>query len=119
MPSSTTCPDPFAGSTCSRRRSILLDANCVIRHFNPAAENLFGGQQRQLPGSPLRQLSASPRACRRRSTMRLNNNWSYTGHNIEIKPRRGRAAASRLHGDAGGTPAARACCWNCGRSTSS
>jgi two-component system nitrogen regulation sensor histidine kinase GlnL len=63
---------------------ILLDGKLLIRHLNPAAENLFAVSQRAWLGRPLAQLAGTPPALDNALENALRNNWSYTGHNIAV-----------------------------------
>ncbi len=90
-----TMPDPskkhlttrslFAGLDLISSAVILVDARMLIRHFNPAAENLFAASQRQLLGRPLVQLLGEPAELAAAFESALHNNCSYTSHNISIK----------------------------------
>jgi two-component system nitrogen regulation sensor histidine kinase GlnL len=84
-PNSTTTFDAFSGLDLLSSAVVLVDAKLVIRHLNPAAENLFAVSSRQLLGHPLQRLMGEPPELTSALDNALNNNWSYTGHNILIE----------------------------------
>jgi two-component system, NtrC family, nitrogen regulation sensor histidine kinase GlnL len=92
--------DAFSGLDLLSSAVVLVDAKLVIRHVNPAAENLFAVSSRQLLGHPLQRLVGDPPELAAALDNALKNNWSYTGHNILIKP----AADVQLHVDCTVTP---------------
>jgi two-component system nitrogen regulation sensor histidine kinase GlnL len=49
-----TTIDDFAGLDLLSSAVILLDGGLLIRHLNPAAENLFSASQRIWLGRPLK-----------------------------------------------------------------
>ena len=59
-PNSTTTFDAFSGLDLLSSAVVLVDAKLVIRHLNPAAENLFAVSSRQLLGHPLQRLMGEP-----------------------------------------------------------
>lgn len=63
---------------------VVLDGRELIRYMNPAAENLFSVAQRAWLGRPLAQLLGPSKALEAALENVLKNNWSYTGHNIEV-----------------------------------
>lgn len=63
---------------------VLLDEKQLIRHMNPAAENLFAAAQRIWLGRNLAQLVGPSSVLASALENALRNNWSYTGHNIEV-----------------------------------
>jgi two-component system nitrogen regulation sensor histidine kinase GlnL len=75
----------FSGLDLLSSAVVLLDAKLIIRHVNPAAENLFATSLRQLLGHPLQRLVGDPPELSAALDNALKNNWSYTGHNILIK----------------------------------
>ncbi len=75
----------FSGLDLLSSAVLLLDGRELIRHMNPAAENLFAVAQRTWLGRPLSQLIGSSRVLSAAVDNALKNNWSYTGHNIEVK----------------------------------
>jgi nitrogen-specific signal transduction histidine kinase len=60
----------FSGLDLLSSAVVLVDAKLVIRHLNPAAENLFAVSSRQLLGHPLQRWWASRRNWLPRSTTR-------------------------------------------------
>lgn len=74
----------FAGLDLLSSAVIVLDGREHIRHMNPAAENLFSVAQRAWLGRPLAQLLGSSKVLAAALDNVLKNNWSYTGHNIEV-----------------------------------
>ena len=74
----------FRGLDLLSSAVILLDGRLLIRHLNPAAENLFAVSQRSWVGRPLAQLAGTPPALDNALENALRNNWSYTGHNIAV-----------------------------------
>lgn len=84
---------------------ILLDGKLLIRHLNPAAENLFAVSQRAWLGRPLAQLAGTPAALDNALENALRNNWSYTGHNIPVtREAREGVSSEPLHLDCTVTP---------------
>ncbi len=84
---------PFAGLDLISSAVVLVDAQLIIRHLNPAAENLFAASQRQFLGCPLTQLVGDPPALTAAIESTLKNSWSYTSHNITVQ----RPPAGQLH----------------------
>ncbi|MCF8198244.1 MAG: nitrogen regulation protein NR(II) [Sulfuritalea sp.] len=74
----------FSGLDLLSSAVVLVDSRLIIRHVNPAAENLFAVSSRQLLGHPLQRLLGEPPELSSALDNALNNNWSYTGHNILI-----------------------------------
>jgi len=77
--------DAFSGLDLLSSAIVLVDARLVIRHVNPAAENLFAVSSRHLLGHPLQRLVGDPPELNAALENALKNNWSYTGHNIQLK----------------------------------
>jgi len=75
----------FSGLDLLSSAVVLVDAKLIIRHVNPAAENLFATSSRQLLGHPLQRLVGDSAELSTALDNALKNNWSYTGHNILIK----------------------------------
>ncbi len=80
---------PFAGLDLLSSAVVLVDAHLLVRHMNPAAENLFAVSHRLLLGHPLKQLVGEPADLAAAIDRALKNNWSYTGHNIAIAQAKG------------------------------
>ena len=85
----------FSGLDLLSSAVVLVDAGLVIRHVNPAAENLFEVSSRQLLGHPLHRLVGKPAGLAAALDNALKNNWSYTGNNILIEP----SPERQLHAD--------------------
>jgi two-component system nitrogen regulation sensor histidine kinase GlnL len=92
--------DAFSGLDLLSSAVVLVDAKLVIRHLNPAAENLFAVSSRQLLGHPLQRLMGEPPELVAALDNALKNNWSHTGHNILIE----RGQDVQLHVDCTVTP---------------
>jgi two-component system nitrogen regulation sensor histidine kinase GlnL len=75
----------FSGLDLLSSAVVLVDAGLIVRHLNPAAENLFEVSSRQLLGHPLSKLVGEPPELSAALDNALKNNWSYTGHNIRIQ----------------------------------
>ena len=75
----------FSGLDLLSSAIVLVDARLVVRHVNPAAENLFAISSRKLLGHPLKKLVGEPPELTAALDNALKNNWSYTGHNILLK----------------------------------
>ncbi|MFH1872872.1 MAG: nitrogen regulation protein NR(II) [Pseudomonadota bacterium] len=90
----------FSGLDLLSSAVVLVDAKLIIRHVNPAAENLFAVSSRQLLGHSLQRLVGDPPELSAALDNALKNNWSYTGHNILIKP----TPETQLHVDCTVTP---------------
>jgi two-component system nitrogen regulation sensor histidine kinase GlnL len=76
--------DAFSGLDLLSSAVVLVDAKLIIRHLNPAAENLFAVSSRQLLGHPLQRLMGEPPELVAALDNALKNNWGHTGHNILI-----------------------------------
>ena len=94
-----TPPSAFNGLDLLSCAVVLVDAELHIRHLNPAAENLFSVSLRHVVGRPLASLVGHPQELASALDNALKNNWSYTGHNLNIALRRNEAN-DPLHGDA-------------------
>jgi two-component system nitrogen regulation sensor histidine kinase GlnL len=92
--------DAFSGLDLLSSAVVLVDAKLIIRHINPAAENLFAVSSRQLLGHPLQRLVGETAELSAALDNALKNNWSYTGHNILIEL----ARDVQLHVDCTVTP---------------
>ncbi|MCK9380546.1 MAG: ATP-binding protein [Sulfuritalea sp.] len=100
MNDATQTLNAFSGLDLLSSAVVLVDAKLIIRHVNPAAENLFAVSSRQLLGQPLQRLVGDPPELSAALDNALKNNWSYTGHNILIKL----AQDVQLHVDCTVTP---------------
>ena len=90
----------FSGLDLLSSAVVLVDGSLIVRHLNPAAENLFAVSSRQLLGHPLSRLVGEPPELSAALENALKNNWSYTGHNIRIT----RTQDVQLHVDCTVTP---------------
>ncbi len=98
-------PVVFAGLDLLSSAVILVDGRLLIRHMNPAAENLFAVSERVWRGRTLSQLVGTPPTLAAALDNALKNNWSYTGHNIAVaRETREDAFAESLHLDCTVTP---------------
>ncbi|CAG0982569.1 partial two-component system, NtrC family, nitrogen regulation sensor histidine kinase GlnL, partial [Rhodocyclaceae bacterium] len=94
-PQSAPVESAFAGLDLLSSAIVLLDGRQLIRHLNPAAENLFAVSQRSWLGRPMNQLLGLSPSLAAAVESALKNNWSYTGHDIVVA----RADADPLHLD--------------------
>jgi two-component system nitrogen regulation sensor histidine kinase GlnL len=103
---STPNPSGFSGLDLLSSAVILLDGRLLIRHLNPAAENLFAVSQRNWLGQSLAQLLGMPPTLAAALDNALKNNWSYTGHDIAVSRggRDGGETGASLHLDCTVTP---------------
>ncbi|PKO84537.1 MAG: PAS domain-containing sensor histidine kinase [Betaproteobacteria bacterium HGW-Betaproteobacteria-11] len=92
----------FGGLDLLSSAVLLVDDKRVLRYVNPAAENLFAISARQWTGRSLHDLLGEPPGLILALDSALANNWSYTSHNVQIKPANGAA----LHVDCTVTPVA-------------
>ncbi len=90
----------FSGLDLLSSAVLLVDGKLIIRHLNPAAENLFAMSSRQLVGQALERLLGNPPELATALDNALNHNWSHAGHNILIKL----AQEVQLHVDCTVTP---------------
>ena len=77
-------PTAFAGLDLLSSAVVLLDGRQLIRHLNPAAENLFAVSQRAWRGRRLDKLLGNSPALAAALDNAVRNNWSYTGHDILV-----------------------------------
>ncbi|MBK7684846.1 MAG: PAS domain-containing protein [Rhodocyclaceae bacterium] len=82
---------------------VLVDADLHIRHVNPAAENLFSISLRHVIGRSLASLVGQPLELTPALDNALKNNWSYTGHNLQLALK-GSDAGAPFHADCTVTP---------------
>jgi two-component system nitrogen regulation sensor histidine kinase GlnL len=64
---------------------LLLDAGLVVRYINPAGENLLAVSLRSVAGKPLSAMCTCSAILQGALDNALNNNWGYTGQDIELK----------------------------------
>lgn len=99
-PNTTENFDAFSGLDLLSSAVVLVDAKLIVRHLNPAAQNLFAVSSRQLLGHPLQRLMGEPPELIAALDNALKNNWGHTGHNILIEL----AEDVQLHVDCTVTP---------------
>lgn len=99
-PSPEISAEALAGLDLLSSAVILIDERHLIRHLNPAAENLFAVSQRTWLGRSLFQLLGDSPVLHSALDSAVNNNWSYTGHNVEVP----RGEQTVLHVDCTVTP---------------
>ena len=99
-PNATETFDAFSGLDLLSSAVVLVDAKLIVRHLNPAAQNLFAVSSRQLLGHPLKRLMGEPPELIAALDNALKNNWGHTGHNILIEL----AEDVQLHVDCTVTP---------------
>lgn len=85
---------------------ILLDAQLQIRYANPAAENLLAAANRVMVGQPVQLVFEYSGMLRTAFDNAIQNNWSYTGQNIQLRRRDGEVlnvncTVTPVHPDAG------------------
>lgn len=90
----------FGGLDLLSSAVLLVDDKRVLRYVNPAAENLFAISARQWIGRSLHDLLGEAPGLILALDSALANNWSYTSHNVQIKPANG----ALLHVDCTVTP---------------
>ncbi len=84
LPDRNLAVTAFAGLDLLSSAVVLLDANWLVRHVNPAAENLFEISQRLLLGKTLQAIIGDITELTAAIDSALKNNWSYTSHNISV-----------------------------------
>jgi len=85
----------FAGLDLLASAVLLLDAEQCIRYINAAGENLLAISSRAALGRTLSKVCTCSSTLQSALDNGLNNNWGYTGQNIEIK--RGDGQVLRLN----------------------
>lgn len=77
--------DAFRGLDLLSSAVVLLDQALAIRYANPAAENLLATSLRALSGRPLSAVFRFSASLQQALDNARDNNWSYTGQNIEMQ----------------------------------
>ena len=77
--------ESYAGLELLSSAVVLADDSLRIRYLNPGAENLFAVSFRKLLGAPLSDLLGNPAELEPALSNALNNNWSYTGHDLRVQ----------------------------------
>ncbi|HEX8987641.1 MAG TPA: nitrogen regulation protein NR(II) [Rhodocyclaceae bacterium] len=93
-------PSAFSGLDLLSSAVILLDDRELIRHLNPAAENLLAVAERAWLGRPMSALLGTSTVLSAAVESAIKNNWSYTGHDIVVA----RPDAEPIHLDCTVTP---------------
>jgi two-component system nitrogen regulation sensor histidine kinase GlnL len=75
----------FAGLDFLASTVLVLDEGLVVRYVNPAGENLLAVSLRSVAGKPLSAVCTCSAILQGALDNALNNNWGYTGQNIELK----------------------------------
>ena len=78
-------PNYFSGLDLLASTVLLLDSELVVRYINPAGENLLAVSLRSVAGKPLSAMCTCSAILQGALENALNNNWGYTGQNIELK----------------------------------
>ncbi|MDD2884503.1 MAG: nitrogen regulation protein NR(II) [Dechloromonas sp.] len=74
----------FAGLDLLASAVLLIDAEQQIRYINAAGENLLAVSSRAAIGKPLAAICTCSTTLQSALDNGLNNNWGYTGQNIEV-----------------------------------
>ena len=77
--------NPFSGLDLLSSSVVLLDEALAIRYLNPAAENLLAGSSKALAGKLLSGIASWSPALQKALDSALDQGWSYTGQNIELR----------------------------------
>ena len=93
-------PSAFSGLELLSSAVVLIDEQLAVRYLNPGAENLFATSSRKIVGQPLRRLLGEPVGLESALGRVLRDNWSYTGHNLNVL----RPGMEALHLDCTVTP---------------
>ncbi len=75
----------FTGLDFLASTVLLLDAGLVVRYLNPAGENLLAVSLRSVTGKPLAAVCTCSATLQEALANALENNWGYTGQNIELR----------------------------------
>ncbi|MBS1159034.1 MAG: ATP-binding region, ATPase-like:Histidine kinase N-terminal [Proteobacteria bacterium] len=75
----------FAGLDLLASAVLLIDEGRLIRYINPAGENLLAVSSRTVAGKTLDAVCTCSTTLRTALDNGLNNNWGYTGQNIQLK----------------------------------
>lgn len=74
----------FAGLDLLASAVLLVDEGQLLRYINPAGENLLGVSARSVLDKPLSSVFTSAGSLQSALENGLNNNWGYTGQNIQL-----------------------------------
>ena len=75
----------FAGLDLLASAVLLIDEGRLIRYINPAGENLLAVSSRSVAGKTLDAVCTCSTTLQSALDNGLNNNWGYTGQNIQLK----------------------------------
>ncbi|WP_404817880.1 nitrogen regulation protein NR(II) [Quatrionicoccus australiensis] len=75
----------FAGLDLLASAVLLIDEGRLIRYINPAGENLLAVSSRSVAGKTLDAVCTCSATLQSALDNGLNNNWGYTGQNIQLK----------------------------------
>src|SRR5574343_495135 len=75
----------FAGLDLLASAVLLIDDGQAVRYINAAGENLLAVSSRAAIGKPLSAVCTCSSTLQAALENGLNNNWGYTGQNIELK----------------------------------
>ena len=75
----------FAGLDLLASAVLLIDEGQIIRYINAAGENLLAVSSRSAVGKTLASICTCSATLQGALDNGLNNNWGYTGQNIELK----------------------------------
>lgn len=75
----------FAGLDLLASAVLLIDEGLLIRYINPAGENLLAVSGRSATGKTLSAVCTCSATLQGALDNGLNNNWGYTGQNIQLK----------------------------------
>jgi two-component system nitrogen regulation sensor histidine kinase GlnL len=75
----------FAGLDLLASAVLLIDEGRLIRYINPAGENLLAVSSRTVAGKTLDAVCTCSATLQSALDNGLNNNWGYTGQNIQLK----------------------------------
>ena len=85
MASMNVTHSSFAGLDLLASAVLLLDDALAIRYINAAGENLLAVSGRAVVGKPLTVVCTYSATLQSALDNGLNNNWGYTGQNVELK----------------------------------
>ncbi len=75
----------FAGLDLLASAVLLIDEGRLIRYINPAGENLLAVSSRTVAGKTMDAVCTCSATLQSALDNGLNNNWGYTGQNIQLK----------------------------------
>ncbi len=75
----------FAGLDLLASAVLLIDEGRLIRYINPAGENLLAVSSRSVAGKTMDAVCTCSATLQSALDNGLNNNWGYTGQNIQLK----------------------------------